>query len=141
MNFSCKNRNFRFFLAKIARNVASRSLGTKPSFYKSQETAPKSCQRVSKAHSKKLAKSRLQFLSRSFYLPRCYCTNKQHNLSFQRSLKSWTKTPRRGIRPWLLVGFSMNYKGLNVSGSTRMDYDVPSGLVQLPVSTQTMSFN
>ena len=49
-------------------------LSTKISFYKSQETAPKPSQRVSKAHSKKLAKSRLQFLSRSFYLPDCYCT-------------------------------------------------------------------
>ena len=34
---------------------------------------PKPCQRGSKAHSIKLAKShRLQFLSRSFYLPDCY---------------------------------------------------------------------
>jgi hypothetical protein len=31
------------------------------------EAAPKHCQRVSKVHSKKLAKSRLRFLSRSFY--------------------------------------------------------------------------
>jgi len=35
---------------------------------------PKPCQRVSKAHSKKLAKSSAEFLSRSFYLPGRYCS-------------------------------------------------------------------
>ena len=34
-----------------------------------KETAPNPCQRVSQTHGKKLAQSRLQFLSRSFYLP------------------------------------------------------------------------
>jgi hypothetical protein len=52
----------RFF--EIARNAASEFLGTKPSFYK--ETALKPGQLVSKAQSKKLAKSRLQFPSRRF---------------------------------------------------------------------------
>jgi hypothetical protein len=36
---------------------------------------PTPSQRVCKAHGKKLAKSRLQFLSRSFYLPDCYQIN------------------------------------------------------------------
>ena len=34
-------------------------------------------QRVSKAHNKKLAKSRLQFLSRSFSLQQCYCRKRK----------------------------------------------------------------
>ena len=43
-------------------------------FYKSQETAPNASQRVSKPQWKKLAKSRLQFLSASFYVPGTPCT-------------------------------------------------------------------
>ena len=59
-NFTCEKIDFflqtsNFSCGKIARNATSEFLGTKPSFYESQETAPKPCQRVSKAHSKKLA--------------------------------------------------------------------------------------
>ena len=46
---------------------------SKPSFYKSQETAPNASQRVSKPQWKKLAQSRLQFLSASFYVPERPC--------------------------------------------------------------------
>ena len=49
--------------------AAGRQPVAKPSFCKSQETAPNACQQVSKPHLKKLAKSRLQFLSASFYVP------------------------------------------------------------------------
>jgi len=54
-----------FSCGKIARNAASDSefLGTKPSFYKSQETAPKPSQRGFQAHSKKLAQMQTEFLS------------------------------------------------------------------------------
>jgi len=51
---------------------------SKPRFYKSQETAPNACQRISTPQWKKLAKSRLQFLSASFYVPDGYCSLQIH---------------------------------------------------------------
>ena len=57
-------------LKKLPQMPASVFLNQwKKLFYKSQETAPNASQRVSKPQWKKLAKSRLQFLSDSFYVP------------------------------------------------------------------------
>ena len=48
--------------------AASSQPVSKPTFYQSEETAPNTCQRVSKLHLKKLAESSLQCLSASLLL-------------------------------------------------------------------------
>jgi hypothetical protein len=61
-------------LKKLPQMPASVFLNQwKKLFYKSQETAPNASQRVSKPQWKKLAKSRLPFLSASFYVPGTPC--------------------------------------------------------------------
>ena len=59
-----------FFVRAGSRSVSQQV--SKPSFYKSQETAPNVSQCVSKPQWKKLTQSRLQFLSDSFYVPELY---------------------------------------------------------------------
>jgi len=47
---------------------------SKPSFYKSQETAPNAYQQVSKNSARNRPNSSLQFLLASFYFPEPYCS-------------------------------------------------------------------